>query len=100
MIAAILPCYWLYYEIGERLKTCRPNDPIYEKWIGTYSSDWFRSLVEEQIARLDDIADAVTEEDRHRMKRHFLISSEYEYEFWEMAYRLEQWPSVELAASR
>ncbi|WP_420889893.1 thiaminase II [Geobacillus kaustophilus] len=45
VIAAILPCYWLYYEIGERLKMCRPNDPIYEKWIGTYSSDWFRSLV-------------------------------------------------------
>jgi thiaminase (transcriptional activator TenA) len=94
VIAAILPCYWLYYEIGERLKDCKPAEPIYQKWIGTYSSDWFRSLVEEQIARLDAIAEAVTEADRKRMEQHFLISSEYEYEFWEMAYHLETWPSA------
>ncbi|BDG48559.1 MULTISPECIES: thiaminase II [Parageobacillus] len=94
VIAAILPCYWLYYEIGERLKDCQPEEPIYQKWIGTYSSEWFRGLVKEQIARLDAIAKAVTESDRKRMEQHFLISSEYEYEFWEMAYRLETWPSA------
>ncbi len=26
VIAAILPCYWLYYEIGERLKECQPEE--------------------------------------------------------------------------
>jgi thiaminase/transcriptional activator TenA len=92
ILAAILPCYWLYYEIGERLKNCQPKEPIYQKWIAAYGSDWFRELVEEQIVRLDEIAETVTEAERERMKQHFLISSQYEYLFWDMAYRLETWP--------
>jgi thiaminase (transcriptional activator TenA) len=95
IIAAILPCYWLYYEIGERLKGCKPEEPIYQEWIAAYGSEWFRSLVEEQIARLDAIAETVTEADRKRMEQHFIISSQYEYLFWEMAYTLENWPIEE-----
>ncbi|WP_078549051.1 thiaminase II [Litchfieldia alkalitelluris] len=94
IIAAILPCYWLYYEIGEKLQQCSPEEPIYQEWIAAYGGDWFRTLVEEQINRLDEIAETVTKEDQERMKEHFMISSQYEYSFWEMAYRLEQWPVV------
>ena len=92
VIAAILPCYWLYYEIGNRLKGSKPDEPIYQEWIAAYSSEWFQTLVEEQIARLDAIAETVTEADRKRMESHFIISSQYEYKFWEMAYTLEKWP--------
>lgn len=92
ILAAILPCYWVYYEIGERLQACEPEEPIYQEWIAAYGGEWFRSLVEEQIERLDQIAETVTPTDLARMKEHFLISSQYEYGFWEMAYRLEKWP--------
>lgn len=95
ILAAILPCYWLYYEIGERLKGSKPGEEIYQEWIDAYGSEWFRTLVEEQIARLDRIAEQVTETDRKRMEQHFIISSQYEYSFWEMAYTLEQWPVEE-----
>ncbi|MFP3125560.1 thiaminase II [Ectobacillus funiculus] len=100
IIAAILPCYWLYYEIGEHLKESKPEEPIYQEWIAAYGSDWFRTLVEEQIARLDAIAETVTESDRERMKQHFIISSQYEYSFWEMAYTLEDWPVNEKEKQR
>lgn len=92
IVAAILPCYWLYYEIGERLKSCTPDEPIYREWIAAYGGEWFRELVEEQIARLDELAEQASEADRERMKRHFVISSRYEYMFWEMAYVKETWP--------
>lgn len=92
IIAAMLPCYWLYYEIGERLQGLAPEEPIYQEWIAAYGGDWFRELVEEQINRVDEIAEKVTEQDRQRMEQHFIISSQYEYSFWEMAYRLEKWP--------
>lgn len=92
ILAAILPCYWLYYEIGERLQGCAPEEPIYREWIGAYGGEWFRELVEEQIGRLDDIAEQASASDRERMKRHFMISSRYELMFWEMAYSLEAWP--------
>lgn len=61
-------------------------------WLSTCESDWFRTLVEEQITRLDTIAEKVTESDRKRMKQLFLISSQYKYSFWEMVYALEKWP--------
>lgn len=92
IIAAILPCYWLYFEIGERLAGATPDEPIYREWIAAYGGEWFKQLVQEQIDRLDAIADTVTEADKARMERHFLISSRYEYQFWDMAYRKEQWP--------
>ena len=93
VIAAILPCYWLYYEIGERLKGCHQK-PIYKEWITAYGGDWFRTLVEEQINRIDEIAKKVTEEDKLRMKEHFILFLVVNMNtpFWEMAYRLETWP--------
>jgi thiaminase/transcriptional activator TenA len=91
IIAAILPCYWLYLEIGERLSGAQPENPIYREWIAAYGGEWFRELVQEQINRLDEIAETVTPEDRARMKSHFLISSRYELMFWEMAYTKERW---------
>jgi len=93
IIAAILPCYWLYREIGERLRGAQPEEPIYREWIAAYGGDWFGELVREQIERLDEWAERVSERDRERMKRHFLISSRYELMFWEMAYRRESWPA-------
>ncbi|MDF2724166.1 MAG: thiaminase [Paenibacillus sp.] len=92
IMAAILPCYWLYYEIGEKLQGAQPEEPIYREWIAAYGGDWFQHLVQEQIDRIDAIAESVTEADRERMKRHFVISSQYEYWFWDMAYKLERWP--------
>ncbi|MCZ8519184.1 MULTISPECIES: thiaminase II [Paenibacillus] len=92
IVAAILPCYWLYYEIGERLAGCTPEEPIYREWIAAYGGDWFRELVEEQITRLDELAETASAGDRERMKRHFVTSSRYEYMFWDMAYRKEAWP--------
>lgn len=92
VIAAILPCYWLYWEIGEKYKGATPDVPIYQKWINTYGDEWFGSLVKEQIERIDEWADKASDEEKARMEAIFVTSSKYEYMFWEMAYRLEDWP--------
>ncbi|MFH5182079.1 thiaminase II [Paenibacillus sp. TAB 01] len=95
IIAAILPCYWLYYEIGQRLQGSAPDEPIYREWIAAYGGEWFGELVREQIDRLDALAEGLSQADLARMKQHFIISSHYEYLFWEMAYTLETWPTYE-----
>jgi thiaminase/transcriptional activator TenA len=92
IIAAILPCYWLYWEIGQRLQGSKPDQPIYQDWINAYGGEWFGTLVQEQIDRLDALAETASAEEKQRMERHFLISSQYEYSFWDMAYRLQKWP--------
>ncbi|KUP07192.1 thiaminase [Bacillus coahuilensis m2-6] len=92
MIAVLLPCYWLYGEIGERFKDEKPEVEVFAKWIDTYSSSWFQELVEEQIHRLDELAALASVEEKERMTEHFLISSQYELAFWEMAFTSEEWP--------
>lgn len=92
IIAALLPCYWLYWEIGKRYEGVQTPEPIYQDWINAYGGEWFGELVQEQINRLDALAELASDEEKARMERHFILSSDYEYSFWQMAYTLEQWP--------
>ncbi|MEK7210089.1 MAG: thiaminase II, partial [Candidatus Binatota bacterium] len=40
IVAAVLPCYWIYGEVGKRLYKNRPRSPkIYREWIETYASE-------------------------------------------------------------
>jgi len=100
IIAAILPCYWLYWEIGQRLQGATPAEPIYQEWIAAYGGDWFATLVQEQIDRLDQLAELASPAERARMEQHFLLSSHYELSFWEMAWQREAWPVPSAGAVR
>ncbi|WJY29038.1 MULTISPECIES: thiaminase II [Sporosarcina] len=90
-LAALLPCYWLYYEIGERLKDAKPDHPVYDKWVATYGSEWFERATREQIDRMDGLADGLSETRRKELQAHFVKSSHYETQFWEMAWTGQQW---------
>lgn len=89
VMAAILPCAWLYFEIGGRLQGSAPGVPMYEEWINKYTGD--TTFIQSQIDILDNIAERVTEAERQRMREYFIISSRYEYAFWEMSYSFEKW---------
>lgn len=93
IVAAILPCYWIYGEVGKRLYRKRPRKPkIYRQWIETYASEAYWQPVREQIRLIDELGRAADSREKKRMAAHFLLSSRYEYLFWDQAYRLEQWP--------
>ncbi|WP_433958206.1 thiaminase II [Cytobacillus horneckiae] len=91
IIAALLPCYWIYYDIGQSFKGAAPAEPIYQEWIAAYGGEWFGKLVVEQIDRLNELAEKATDQEKNKMRQHFLISCQYELQFWEMAYKLEDW---------
>jgi len=93
IVAAVLPCYWIYGETGRRLYKERPNKPkIYRQWIETYASDAFWQPVREQIELMDRLGNGASRSEKKRMAENFILSSRYEFMFWEQAYRLEQWP--------
>lgn len=93
IVAAVLPCYWIYGEVGRRLYRGRPSKPkIYREWIETYASDSFWHPVREQIQLMDRLGAAASVDEKKRMNEHFILSSRYEFMFWEQAYRLESWP--------
>lgn len=93
IVAAVLPCYWIYGETGRRLYKERPNKPkIYRQWIETYASDAFWQPVREQIELMDRLGNGASRSEKKRMAENFILSSRYEFMFWEQAYRLEKWP--------
>jgi thiaminase/transcriptional activator TenA len=93
MLAALLPCSWGYGEIGLRLKGQGfPAVPHYAKWIETYASPEYQQLVEWLRALFDAAAGEMQGAARRRLHEIFDTSSRWEYLFWEMAWRVEDWP--------
>ena len=92
VVAAVLPCYWIYLEVGRHLATCQPADPIYRDWIKAYGSETFAELVRQQLTLVDRLGARAPAHESRRMTEHFIQSSRYEYLFWDDAYRLAAWP--------
>ncbi|MBI3327459.1 MAG: thiaminase II [Nitrospinae bacterium] len=92
IVAAILPCYWIYWEVGLYLCKCQPTEPIYQEWINAYGSEVFAKLVRQQWDLVDRLGTRAPAHERARMTAHFIVSSRYEYLFWDDAYRLARWP--------
>ena len=92
IVAAVLPCYWIYMEVGRHLATCQPADAIYWDWIKAYGSEAFAELVQQQLNLVDRLGARAPAHESRRMTEHFIQSSRYEYLFWDDAYRLAAWP--------
>ena len=91
-LAALLPCYWIYWEVGKELERSGSPDPLYTRWIGTYAAEEFGGLVRAVLEVTNETAAALTEAQRNAMRRHFIATSRYEWMFWDMGWRREAWP--------
>ncbi|MGO2099764.1 thiaminase II [Vagococcus salmoninarum] len=91
ILAALLPCYWLYDEIGASFADVGSPHPIYQSWIDTYNSPEFKELTHIQINWLNHFAATASNAEKAKMKEAFIISSRLELQFWEMAYQKEKW---------
>lgn len=91
-VAALLPCYWIYWEVGRHLERSGSPDPLYRRWIDTYASEKFGAVVRAVIEATDRTAVRLGPPEREAMRRHFVATSRYEWMFWEMGARREAWP--------
>ena len=91
-IGAVLPCYWIYSEVGKELLRRGSPDPRYQRWIKTYGGEEFGAVVQDVIAEAETAARSLSASERTVMRRHFMTTSRYEWMFWDMGYRRESWP--------
>jgi thiaminase/transcriptional activator TenA len=91
-MAALLACFWIYREVGNHVRRLSDLENPYFRWIESYSCEQYSSLVDMAVELTDALADAAGEEESRRMFEGFLISSRYEYRFWDDAYELREWP--------
>jgi len=91
-VAALLPCFWIYWKVGcHLLEVARPDNP-YQAWIDTYADEGFAEGVRKVIALSDRIAEATTPAVRDQMHQAFRRAAQLEWMFWDSAYRREAWP--------
>lgn len=85
-VAVILPCFWVYREVGLFIaKDFSENNP-YAKWIETYSGEDFCQSVEQVISIFDYLAENASESTRQKMLDAFYKSTCLEWHFWNDAY--------------
>jgi thiaminase (transcriptional activator TenA) len=91
-LAAVLPCYWIYAEVGIELVKRRSPNPYYQRWIDTYADDEYQAIVAEVLAVADEVGQTLCADDEIRARAHFATTARYEWMFWDAAWRREAWP--------
>jgi thiaminase (transcriptional activator TenA) len=89
-----LPCAWIYCVVGQHLlKHGSPKaDHPYRDWLLLYASPEFAEVQKWMRAKADLWAKDSGQAEKRRMEEAFLTSSRYEWMFWEMAWKEEEWP--------
>jgi thiaminase/transcriptional activator TenA len=91
-VGAVLPCYWIYAEVGSELRGRGSPDPRYQRWIDRYGGEEFGAVARDVLAEADAIGPLLSPAERALVGRHFHATSRYEWMFWDMGYRRESWP--------
>ncbi|ARM74871.1 thiaminase II [Acidianus manzaensis] len=89
-VASVLPCYWIYMNVGKELIKIGSPNPLYNRWINTYGGEEY----EKGVIKVLEIVNSfkLTEEQEKCAIEKFRIASIFEYMFWDSAYKLEKFP--------
>ena len=90
-LAAMLPCYWIYREVGRELVKRGSKDADYQRWIDQYASADYGEAVDAVLRMMNAEAGRAAPAVRESAKGLFVMSARYEYQFWDMAWREEEW---------
>lgn len=90
-MAAVLPCYWIYWEVGKELKRRGSKNAAYQRWIDQYSGEEYGKVVGQVLDIMNAEAAEASPAQRRRLVELYTISARYEYLFWDMAWREERW---------
>lgn len=88
--AALLPCPWTYHLLKDEIGAS--EHPLYSQWTAFYVAGFLENSVNAWRSFVDRAAENASPRELEAMREAFLTSSRYEYLFWEMAYRQEEWP--------
>ena len=94
-LGALLPCYWIYLEVGKELLAKGSPHPLYGRWIATYAGDEYAAVVRDVLALTERVGRNIRSAERTAVERHFATAARYEWMFWDAAWRRERWPLEE-----
>jgi thiaminase (transcriptional activator TenA) len=63
-VGAVLPCYWIYWEVGKELLRRGSPDSRYQRWIDTYGGEEFADIAREVLAATDRLGPGLAPPER------------------------------------
>lgn len=82
VVAAVLPCFWIYVDVGSRLVLAATAENPYAAWLQTYGDEAFRAANREAIGIVTSCAAGASQSTRERMWTAFETSSQHELNFF------------------
>jgi thiaminase/transcriptional activator TenA len=90
--AAVLPCFWVYADVGRRLAGAAASaaEHPYRRWVTAYDDGGFQEAARQARTFTDAAAQAAPHEEA-AMQQAFAVAVRYELEFWRAAHAREEW---------
>jgi hydroxymethylpyrimidine/phosphomethylpyrimidine kinase len=88
LVAAVLPCFWLYAEVGKTLHaefidSGSPANHPYADWLRTYADEDFAAATRQAVSLVDEAARSGSDAERAAMTVAFRQSCRLEVEFFD-----------------
>ncbi|WP_441868592.1 bifunctional hydroxymethylpyrimidine kinase/phosphomethylpyrimidine kinase [Pseudarthrobacter sp. TAF60_1] len=88
LVAALLPCFWLYAEVGQTLHAQflaagAPEEHPYAEWLRTYADEAFAQATREAIALADEAGSKASADEQAAMLQAFRHSCRFEVDFFD-----------------
>ncbi|WP_341394586.1 bifunctional hydroxymethylpyrimidine kinase/phosphomethylpyrimidine kinase [Arthrobacter sp. G119Y2] len=82
LVGALLPCFWVYADVGARLSGTNHSGHPYAEWLNTYSDPAFNESTAAAVRILERVLDRSAEDVRELTRSAFRESTHREYEFF------------------
>lgn len=82
LIAALLPCFWVYQDVGERLHPLSHPTHPYRSWLDTYADEAFADSTRQAIDIVAHAAASANDDVRAAMREAFRASTHHERAFF------------------
>jgi hydroxymethylpyrimidine/phosphomethylpyrimidine kinase len=88
LVAALLPCFWLYAEVGRTLHAQfldagAPESHPYAGWLRTYADEDFAQATREAVAMVDEAGNKASADEQAAMLQAFRHSCRFEVNFFD-----------------
>jgi thiaminase/transcriptional activator TenA len=89
-VASLLPCFWIYQQVGQHMLAQKTLNNPYQGWIDRYTSPEFNTSVDLAINTVNELAEVASAHTKKNMLAAFKLATQLEYGFWQGAYTQEE----------
>ena len=90
-LTALLPCFWVYLKVGEKIYRDSVPNNRFQNWIDTYKDEQFNQQTNWLIELIDTYSIAITPTLKEEQMQVFRYSCNLDLQFWTDAYNMRRW---------